>query len=507
VRHSIKESDSMRTHLLIAAFLLLPINIATASGPADSIVKVVSQVRPPNPIRPWIRQGPVELSGTGIVLDGRRILTCAHLVNYAREVTVQGRDGGRRVEAKVQAIGPGIDLAILAPTEPDFLRDRPPLPRAEGPPAMMATVLVYGYPVGGAGLSITKGIVSRVGFAAYDEHTFGLRLQVDAAINPGNSGGPALVDGKSVGLAFAQLDEAQRISYILPNEEIDAFLQDVRDGRYDGKPMLSSRLQFQVPDNEALRGRLGLSRDVGGMLVCKVGTDGPCCPLREFDVLTHLGGQPIDREGMVRVRDGLRLPFLYLVPALARDGAVPARVWRSGETLELALPAGREDDRLIRELDGHDPSYFVYGPLVFSPVVGEAASAYFQLNPRLMARSSPILTRATDRIRFPGEELVAVTTPLLPHPIGKGYGDPIGQVIASVDGVAIRNLRQLVGVLRDGRSEYVTIRFADEHSETLVFRRREIEAATSEVMAENGIPRRATADALGVWNGKPSAER
>ena len=34
------------------------------------------------------------------------------------------------------------------------------------------------------------------------------------------------------------------------------------------------------------------------------------------------------------------------------------------------------------------------------------------------------------------------------------------------------------------------IRFADDHSEILVFRRREIEAATIEVMAENGIPRR-----------------
>ena len=494
----------MKIYMLISAILLPMVGTATASGPEDSVVKVVSQVRPPNPIRPWTRQGPFEVSGTGVVLDGRRILTCAHLVTYAREVTVQGRDGGRRVEAKVQAVGPGIDLAILAPTDPEFLNGRPPLARAEGPPAVMATVLVYGYPIGGAGLSITKGIVSRVGFAAYDELTFGLRLQVDAAINPGNSGGPALVDGKAVGLAFAQLDEAQRISYILPNEEIDAFLQDVRDGRYDGKPTLSPRLQFQVPENDALRGRLKLSRDLGGMLVCKVAAGDEPGPLREFDVLTHLGGQPIDREGMVRVRDGLRLPFPYLVPTLARGGAVPARVWRDGKTLELALPAGRDDKRLIRDLDGHDPSYFVYGPLVFSPVVGEAASAYFQLNPRLMARSSPILIRASECIRFPGEELVAVTTPLLPHPVAKGYGDPIGQVIASVDGVAVRNLRHLVEILRDGRSEYVTIRFADDRSEALVFRRREIEAATSEVMAENGIPRRGTPDVLAVWGEKPS---
>jgi S1-C subfamily serine protease len=134
----------MRTYLLIATILLPMAGIATASGPEDSVVKVVAQVRPPNPIRPWIRQGPFEVSGTGVVLDGRRILTCAHLVTHAREVTVQGRDGGRRVEAKVQAVGPGIDLAILVPTELDFLNGRPPLTRAEGPAAAMATVLVGG---------------------------------------------------------------------------------------------------------------------------------------------------------------------------------------------------------------------------------------------------------------------------------------------------------------------------------------------------------------------------
>ncbi len=66
------------------------------------------------------------------------------------------------------------------------------------------------------------------------------------------------------------------------------------------------------------------------------------------------------------------------------------------------------------------------------------------------------------------------------------------------------DLNHLVEVLRDGRLEYVTIRFADDHSEALVFRRREIDAATSEVMAENGIPRRGTSDVLAVWGKKLS---
>ena len=476
----------------------------SSDGSDDAVVKVTSTRRFPNVIRPWTKLGPTETMGTGVVMPGDRILTCAHLVTYARDITVQGREGGHRVDAKIEAIGQGIDLVLLTPNDPDFLAKRPPLSKATEMPEVMAPVLVYGYPVGGNGLSVTKGIVSRIGFGQYEGGALGLHLQVDAAINPGNSGGPALVDGKMVGLASSRLVGTQGISFILPNEEIDTFLDDVKDGRYEGKPNLSG--EYQPLENEALRTRLGLGRDAGGIMIRRP-DPGAAGPLREFDVLTQIGDSAIDREGMVQVCDGLRLPFLYLVPRLERGGSVPVRLWRGGHSLEIALPVGRHDNSLMRDLDGHDPAYFVVGPLVFSPVVTETAEAYFQLNPALMSRNSPILTRAVDHVRFPGEELVAVTTPLFPHRVARGYDDPIGQVVESVNGVAIRNLRHLVEVLRDARDEYVTFRFAEDRAETLVFRRKELEAATAEVMSENGIPRRGTPDLMAVWESKPSSSR
>ena len=42
-------------------------------------------------------------------------------------------------------------------------------------------------------------------------------LQIDAAINPGNSGGPVFdPTGKVVGVAFAGLDEADNVGYVIP---------------------------------------------------------------------------------------------------------------------------------------------------------------------------------------------------------------------------------------------------------------------------------------------------
>jgi hypothetical protein len=47
---------------------------AHAGGSADSVVKVFTQMRLPNPVRPWIKQNPVEMIGSGVVVDRNRIL-------------------------------------------------------------------------------------------------------------------------------------------------------------------------------------------------------------------------------------------------------------------------------------------------------------------------------------------------------------------------------------------------------------------------------------------------
>jgi S1-C subfamily serine protease len=477
---------------------------ALAAGPEDSIVRVTSVLRLPNPVRPWARQNPMEVAGTGVVIDGKRILTAAHLVLYAEEVYVQPGQGGDRVEAKVAALGPGIDLAVLTldPSEAEFFAKRPPLPRAGALPEVSARVVVKGFPIGGISLSTTQGIVSRVDYAYFDTGSFGLRVQVDAAINPGNSGGPALVDGKMAGLVFA-VAPAENVGYVIPIEEIDEFLADVADGRYDGKPRLFD--QFQTLENEALRARLGLTKAVRGIMVREPRRRDLTYPLQEFDVVTAIGDKAIDNEGMIQVRDNLRLSFRYLVPKLARDGTVPLRIVRAGSNREVRLPVDRHDDRLLRSYDGRQPSYFVCGPLVFSPVTADAAAVYFRYNPALAGRNSPILTRGNDRAPAPGEELVVVTAPMLPHRLTKGYGEPFGQVLESVNRTRIRNLRHLVETLRDCKDEFLTFRFAEDGSETLVFRRRAILDATEPLMSQNGIPRRGSDDVLPVWGSKPIA--
>lgn len=139
-----------------------------------------------------------------MVIEGKRILTNAHVVAYASQIQIQANQAGDKVNATVVAIAPGIDLAVLKLDDETFFETHDPLARANTLPEIKDAVLAYGYPTGGTSLSITKGIVSRIEFTPYNPPVAGLRIQIDAAINPGNSGGPLLDSaGRLVGVNTA----------------------------------------------------------------------------------------------------------------------------------------------------------------------------------------------------------------------------------------------------------------------------------------------------------------
>src|SRR5262249_4990280 len=254
-----------------------------------------------------------------------------------------------------------------------------------------------------------------------------------------------------IGLVFSRLDDAENIGYIIPNEEVDTFLKAVQERKPVGKAAEAAGTDFQSLENATLRRWLKLDDKVKGILVRPPAQRPADYPLQEFDVLTKIGDHDIDNRGRVRLQEDLRVPYTYLIAKLARGNSVPVTVLRKGQSVKVALPVTYQDNSLIRDFRGEQPSYFFHGPLVFSAGKGEAVSSYSRMNPLLYAGSSPIIRRRFGRVRFAGEELVVVTAPMFAHKIAKGYDDPAGQVVAEVNGVKIKNLCHLVETLRDCR--------------------------------------------------------
>ncbi|MCF7688079.1 MAG: trypsin-like peptidase domain-containing protein [Cephaloticoccus sp.] len=480
---------------------------AVSANPADekrienSVVKIFSTKRYPDVFRPWTKQPPQEVTGSGVVIEGRRILTNSHVVLYASQVQVQASQSGDKISATVVANSPEIDLAVLELDDDSFFDTHAPLVRTSTLPEVKDTVMAYGFPTGGSSLSITKGIVSRIEFTPYIFPVSGLRIQIDAAINPGNSGGPAIVGDEMIGLAFSHLDKAQNIGYIIPNEEIELFLQDIADGKYDGKYGMFNEIQNL--QNPALREYLKLDKGTEGVVLSKINTHDSAYPLHQWDVLTSIGGSAIDNEGMVKLSPTLRVQLSYMIQKTVRDGTVQVSIMRNGQEQQIDVPVTLDWPMLFTDLKGNYPSYFVFGPLVLSTVTTQMFGGFDRNGQNVLTVSgSPIIGRRSEPPAFPDEQLVVVPAPFFPHKLAKGYWPHNGRVIKSINGVTVRNLKHAVEILRDAKDEFIVIEFTDVGIEKIVFPRQEAVAATESILEDNDVRSQGSPDTLEVWHHK-----
>jgi S1-C subfamily serine protease len=481
-----------------------------SSAVENSVVKVFSSMRAPDLGKPWAKQAATEVTGSGVVIEGKRILTNAHVVVFSSEIQIQANQAGDKISATLDAIAPGIDLAVLKLDDEKFFDSHRPLPRADKLPDIKDAVMVYGYPTGGTSLSITKGIISRIEFAAYNLPTYGLRIQLDAAINAGNSGGPAVVDDKIVGLAFSHLGGAENIGYVIPCEEIDLFLRDIADGKYDGKPALYE--EWQTLENPALRPFLKLGPDVQGIIIRHPFSEDASYPLKHWDVITKIGDTPIDDQGMVKLGPNLRVHFPYLVQHVTKDGKIPLTIIRAGKEMHVDLPARSDYPLVIRDWGNEYLPYFILGPVVFcearTQVIGGLRSVPKGIDwlMFLVYSGNPLIKKFGEKQDFPGQELVYISSPFFPHKLSKGYGTPVLKVIQSVNGHAVKNLANLVETIRDSKDDFLILECAGRGGETLVFPRKDMISATESILTDNGIRSQGSSEVMSIWNGRPSGK-
>lgn len=484
------------------SLLLLAVPVY-AEQPRDSVVKIEVTNRRPSLTRPWSKQSPSKSSGSGVMIADGRLLTNAHVVKHASQIEVQPNGSSTKHAARVVAVAPSMDLALLEFEDPTVAETIPPVEINPALPELRQDVTVLGYPMGGDELSITEGIVSRIEFTRYYYSAMGLRIQIDAALNSGNSGGPAISNNKLVGLVFSKIEEADNIGYLIPSEEIITFLADIKDGHYDGKATTSGKITVQRLESPTLRRRLGLDAETTGIMV-QSAEDVPNGSLRVWDVVTHIGPHAIDNQGFVRVNGSLRLVFSYYSDKLATADGIPLTVVRNGETIPITAPVARGDHELLKPLMHDYPDYFIWGPIVFTTAYSELIYASRgKMMTYMMAVESPLLGRLRDRPAFEGEEIVIIPIRLFPHATSRGYRSVAMATVSSVDGHKVKSLAHLAELLRDASGEFVEIHLGGNYPK-LVFDREAAEEATEEILTDEGIRRRGSKEILDIWNAKPA---
>ena len=275
---------------------------------------------------------PTRGQGSGFIVSSEGIiLTNAHVVRHAREVTVKLTDR-REFRAKVLGADPKTDVAVLKIEAKDLpvvtlgkIRDL----------RVGEWVLAIGSPFGFEN-TVTAGVVSAKGRSLPDDSAVSF-IQTDVAVNPGNSGGPLFnTRGEVVGMnsqIYSRSGGYQGVSFAIP---ID-LAEKIKDQIVATGKVEHARLGVSIQEvNQAFADSFKLDKPEGALVsTVDAGSPADKAGLQPGDVIRKLNGQPIVSSGDLPALIGLAAP----------GDTVKLEIWRQGAPKELTARLINANDK------------------------------------------------------------------------------------------------------------------------------------------------------------------
>ncbi|MEZ4236824.1 MAG: trypsin-like peptidase domain-containing protein [Myxococcota bacterium] len=308
--------------------------VEAVEAATPAVVTVEVQVERQNPFFGW---GPTVSAGAGsgvIIHPNGLVLTNAHVVEGARDITVHTNDGGA-FGAAVVAMEADLDLAVLQ------VEDAPSLPTialgSSSDLMLGESVIAIGNAMG-LGLTVSTGVVSSIRRDV--EVRPGLHqsfIQTDAAINPGNSGGALVnIEGKLIGINTAIRQDAEGIGFAIPVDRARKIADDLVSFGSVRAPWLG--LAVEDLDDRVLR---GTPLADGAVVVTWTADGGPARAggVVPGDLLCEVDGLPIASRADLNSRLAERAPGDRVAITLYRKGK---RMKVSLDTASVPRDAGHE---------------------------------------------------------------------------------------------------------------------------------------------------------------------
>ena len=244
----------------------------------------------------WYGQSQVESgAGSGVIIssDGY-ILTCAHVVSGASQITVTV--GDTDYTATVVGEDDTSDVAVLkidaTGLTPATVGDSDGL-------AVGDNVLAVGNPLGELGGTVTSGIVSALNRSVTIQGTSSTNtmslVQMDASVSPGNSGGGLFnMNGELIGLVNAKSSssDAEGLGFAIPINDAIKVAQDLLENGYvSGRPYMG--ITYLAVTDAQTAAQLNVS--AYGVYVVDVAQGGPAdkAGLKAGDRIVSIDGTEI----------------------------------------------------------------------------------------------------------------------------------------------------------------------------------------------------------------------
>ncbi len=283
------------------------------------------------PDRPQRRQ--TQSAGSGVVVDAEKgfIVTNAHVIENAEQITVTLQDD-RTFEAEIIGADPASDIAVIK-VEADRLTQ---IELADSEQARVGDfVVAIGNPFG-LGHTVTSGIISALGRTGLSRDAYEDFIQTDASINPGNSGGALVnLNGRLVGVNSAILTRSGGnigIGFAIPANMVKAVIDQIVEFGEVRRGLLGVNIYTVTPDIAEAYG----VDEIQGALVSQVmpGSAAEEAGIQAGDIITAVNGEKIKSAselrnaiGMLRIDEKVQIDYV-------RDGKILATTATLGSRVE-----------------------------------------------------------------------------------------------------------------------------------------------------------------------------
>lgn len=442
----------MRIFLLFIPFILLGSSFhdeKKIKEISSSVVKIFTVSVKPNYYQPWQMRAQKFSTGSGVIIKDNLILTAAHVVSNGVYLEVKKSSNPKKFIAHVKWISHDADLALLEIEDKDFFKGTRALPIGSIPHRQDG-VAVYGYPRGGNEISITQGIISRIEQTVYVHGDFDLlSLQIDAAINPGNSGGPVFdQEGNIIGIAMQSLTSADNIGYLVPTPIIKHFLDDIKDGHYDGFP--DDGLYIQTMENENLKAHYKMQGRTGVLVTNVVPKSSADGYIKKGDILLEIDGVNVSDNSTILVPGNGRVAANYLIRSHHINEDFEVTILRNAKELKIKVPSKPLVSLIPFE---HDklPKYYIFGGVVFMPLT---KNYLFEWGRNWVQKAPIRFIDIMKNANFPNEghkEIVFLQSVLADRE-NTGY-ELSHAIVTEVNGIKVDNFRTLVNTIEKSKND------------------------------------------------------
>jgi S1-C subfamily serine protease len=447
----------------------------------NSVVQfVVQQKTKPSVFHPWKNDTYEETMGTGFVIDGQRILTCAHVISDSTNIMARKSTSGEKFMAKALFFGHDSDLALVTVEDKTFFSDTLPL-LLNGLPALPASVLVAGYPLGATNLTCTKAALTNIVMYRYAHSKKTLPvIGLDSKIEHGASGGPAFKDDYTVfGVAFQVPRDAKKTCHIIPCTVIEQFLNDIKDGRVDG--VADSPFDVVAPmESPDMRKAYKMGDKRAGVLVCSLreAANTPAI-FKKDDVLLSVDGMRIANDGQV-LHLGRSIDFQAVMAEKQLNATVKFEVLRNGKPLKLeyALSKLTAEPGEPGYEAGFDcrPAYFITSGLLFTTLskayIAEAGMDSLTLDKRVA-------------VNMDGDRRVMLVY-VLQDDSTLGYQEIMHTQVTEINGKKVTTVREVMEAVDKQKDGFITFLLAN--SMPVILDVENMKAATPRILELYGIP-------------------